>query len=96
MEMMRRVITNVAAPEGTRVPIGHIIKLRQYPDATFRDVTTPNAAHLLHGHAGGLCGRARAARQYKIVPLSAYGHAYTPPPGKVDPSIDMKTQSAIK
>jgi hypothetical protein len=27
----------------------------------------------------------------KLVPLSAYGKAYTPPPGKVDPSIDMKT-----
>jgi hypothetical protein len=25
------------------------------------------------------------------VPLSAYGKAYTPPDGKVDPSIDMKT-----
>jgi hypothetical protein len=28
--------------------------------------------------------------QYKLVPLSSYGKAYTPPPGKVDPSIDMK------
>ena len=27
----------------------------------------------------------------KLVPLSAYGKPYTPPPGKVDPSIDMKT-----
>ena len=27
----------------------------------------------------------------KLVPLSAYGKAYTPPAGKVDPSIDMKT-----
>jgi len=26
-----------------------------------------------------------------IVPLSSYGKAYTAPPGKVDPSIDMKT-----
>jgi hypothetical protein len=26
-----------------------------------------------------------------IVPLSAYGKPYTPPPGEVDPSIDMKT-----
>ncbi len=26
-----------------------------------------------------------------LVPLSAYGKKYTPPPGKVDPSIDMKT-----
>jgi hypothetical protein len=29
--------------------------------------------------------------QYKLVPLSAYGKPYTPPPGKVDPAIDMKT-----
>jgi hypothetical protein len=28
--------------------------------------------------------------QYKLVPLSAYGKTYTPLPGKVDPSIDMK------
>jgi len=27
----------------------------------------------------------------KLVPLSAFGKAYTSPPGKVDPSIDMKT-----
>jgi hypothetical protein len=27
----------------------------------------------------------------KLVPLSSYGKLYTPPPGKVDPSIDMKT-----
>jgi hypothetical protein len=26
-----------------------------------------------------------------LVPLSAYGKPYTPPPGKVDPAIDMKT-----
>ena len=26
-----------------------------------------------------------------VVPLSAYGKAYTPPPGEVDPAIDMKT-----
>ena len=29
--------------------------------------------------------------QYKLVPLSAYGKPYSPPPGKVDPNIDMKT-----
>jgi hypothetical protein len=43
MEMTRRVITNVAAPEGSRGPMGTMIKLRQYPDASFRDVTAPNA-----------------------------------------------------
>lgn len=29
--------------------------------------------------------------EIKLVPLSSYGKAYTPPPGKVDPSFDMKT-----
>jgi uncharacterized protein (TIGR03000 family) len=29
--------------------------------------------------------------QLGLVPLSAYDKPYTPPPGKVDPSIDMKT-----
>jgi hypothetical protein len=43
MEMTRRVITNVVEPVGTRGPMGTIIKLRQYPDASFRDVTAPNA-----------------------------------------------------
>lgn len=43
MEMTRRVITNVAQVEGTRGPMGHLIKLREYPDASFRDVTAPNA-----------------------------------------------------
>jgi hypothetical protein len=43
MEMTRRVMTNVAEPAGSRGPMGQIIKLRQYPDAEFRDVTAPNA-----------------------------------------------------
>src|SRR5262249_47835002 len=43
MEMTRRVVTNVPRVEGTRGPMGQIIKLRQYPDPSFRDVTAPNA-----------------------------------------------------
>jgi hypothetical protein len=43
MEMTRRVITNVASVEGTRGPMGQIIKLREYPNSSFRDVTAPNA-----------------------------------------------------
>lgn len=43
MEMTRRVITNVAEPKGTRAPMGDLIRLREYPDAKFRDVTAPNA-----------------------------------------------------
>ena len=29
-----------------------------------------------------------------VVPLSSYGKPYTPPPGRVDPTIDMKTSGA--
>jgi hypothetical protein len=43
MEYTRRIISNVAKPEGTRAPMGTLIKLRQYPNAAFRDVTAPNA-----------------------------------------------------
>jgi hypothetical protein len=43
MEMTRRVVTNVAAPVGTKGPMGQMIKLREYPNASFRDVTAPNA-----------------------------------------------------
>ena len=175
MEMPRRIITNVAEPIGTRGPMGHIIKLRQYPDASFRDVTAPNADTLyttaffdvgkepwvlsipdmkgryflmpmLDGwttvfQAPGKRTTGTGAQTYaitgpgwsgtlpdgvkqyksqtnivwllgriyctgtpedyaavhklqdecKLVPLSAYGKPYTPPAGKVDPSIDMKT-----
>lgn len=43
MEMTRRVMTNVEKPEGTRAPMGHFVRLREYPSAAFRDVTAPNA-----------------------------------------------------
>jgi hypothetical protein len=175
MEMTRRIVTNVTAPEGTRGPMGTIIKLRQYPDASFRDITAPNAdtlyttaffdvgdepwvldqpdmgdryflLPLLSGWTdvfqvpgsrttGGAAktflitgpgwsgtvpdgmielksptamvwwlGRiyctgtpedyaAVHALQdaFKLQPLSTWGSPYTPPAGKVDPSIDMKT-----
>lgn len=175
MEMTRRVVTNVAEAKGTRAPMGHIIKLRQYPDATFRDVTAPNADTLYTtaffdvgkepyvlsvpdmkdryfllpmldgwttvfavpgkrttgtgpqtyaitgpGWSGTLpegvtqyksptsivwlLGRIYCTGTpedyaevhalqdaFKLVPLSAYGKEYKAPPGKVNPSIDMKT-----
>ena len=175
MEMTRRVITNVAKPEGTKGPMGQIIKLREYPNAAFRDVTAPNADTLyttaffdvgkepwivgipaldgryalfpmLDGWTNvfqvpgkrttgtdaqtyaitgpnwsgklpdgvkeyksptnivWLLGRIYCTGtpedykavhdlqdQMKLYPLSAYGKDYTPPPGVVDPSIDMKT-----
>jgi len=43
MEYTRRVMTNVANPEGTKAPMGQLGRLREYPDASFRDVTAPNA-----------------------------------------------------
>ena len=175
MEMTRRVLTNVAAPEGTKAPMGQLIKLRQYPDASFRDVTAPNADTLYTtafldvgkepwvfstpdmqgryflmpmldgwttvfqvpgkrttgtgaqayaitgpGWKGSLPAGVKEYKsptnivwllgriyctgtpedyaavhklqdECKLVPLSAYGKPYTPPAGKVDPSIDMKT-----
>ncbi|TCS04574.1 MULTISPECIES: DUF1254 domain-containing protein [unclassified Rhizobium] len=175
MEMTRRVMTNVPEVKGTRGPMGHIIKLREYPDASFKDVTAPNADTLYTtsffdvgkepyvlsvpdmkdryfllpmldgwtnvfqvpgkrttgtgaqtyaitapGWSGTLpegitkyesptnlvwlLGRIyctgtpedyaevhKLQDEFKLVPLSAYGKDYTPPPGKADPSIDMKT-----
>jgi hypothetical protein len=43
MEMTRRVMTNVAKPDGTRAPMGQFMKAREYPNSSFRDVTAPNA-----------------------------------------------------
>jgi len=175
MEMTRRVFTNVPKLEGTRGPMGQIIRLREYPNASFRDVTAPNADTLYTtaffdvgeepwvlslpdmkdryalfpmldgwtnvfqvpgkrttgtgaqtyaitgpGWSGTLppgvkpyksptrlvwlLGRIYCTGtpedyaavhalqdQVKLVPLSAYGKDYTPPPNKVDPAIDMKT-----
>ena len=175
MEMTRRVITNVMAPIGTRAPMGQIIKLRHYPNASFRDVTAPNADTLYTtaffdvgkepwvlsipdmkgryalfpmlngwttvfqvpgkrttgtgaqtyaitgpGWKGSLPAGVKEYKsstnivwllgriyctgtpedyaevhklqdQFKLVPLSFYGKPYTPSPGTVDPSIDMKT-----
>lgn len=43
MEMTRRVMTNVAAPEGAHAPMGQFLLMRKYPDSSFKDVTAPNA-----------------------------------------------------
>lgn len=43
MEYTRRVMTNVAKPEGTHAPMGQFLRMREYPNAKFRDVTAPNA-----------------------------------------------------
>lgn len=175
MEMTRRIITNVAEPGGVRGPMGHIIKARSYPDASFRDVTAPNADTLYTnaffdvgsepwvlsipdmkgryslmpmldgwttvfqvpgkrttgtgaqtyaisgpGWKGTLPAGVKEYKsptsivwllgriyctgtpedyaavhklqdEFKLVPLSAYGKPYTPPSGKVDPTLDMVT-----
>jgi hypothetical protein len=43
LEMTRRVMTNVAAPEGAHAPMGQFLLMRKYPNAAFKDVTAPNA-----------------------------------------------------
>ena len=43
MEITRRVMTNVATPEASRAPMGQFVRMRSYPDSSFRDVTAPNA-----------------------------------------------------
>jgi hypothetical protein len=43
MEMTRRVMTNVPSPAGSRAPMGQLVRMRHYPDASFRDVTAPDA-----------------------------------------------------
>lgn len=175
VEMTRRVMTNVDKPEAPRAPMGQLMRMREYPNAQFRDVTAPNAdtlytngfidvkdepwvlslpdAHdryylfpMLDGYTNvfevpgkrttgtgpqtyaitgpGWKGTLPAGvKEYKsptstvwllgriycdgtpedyaavhklqdeisLVPLSSYGKPYTPPAGKVDPSIDMKT-----
>jgi uncharacterized protein (TIGR03000 family) len=174
MEMTRRVMTNTAAPDG-RAPMGQFHYSRKYPDASFRDVTAPNADTLYSSaflnvesepyilslpeqkdryylmpmlsawtdvfavpgtrmtgtgaqkyaitgpkwkgtlpegvtqlrsptslvwilgrtYCTGTPEDYKAVHElqdkYVLVPLSAYGKPYTPPAGKVDPKIDMKT-----
>jgi uncharacterized protein (TIGR03000 family) len=175
MEMTRRVMTNVAKPDGKHAPVGQFANMRSYPNSSFRDVTAPNADTLYSAAwldlakepyilslpneerrfylmpmldawtnvftvpgtrttgteaqtyaitgpfwKGGLPEGVKELRsptnmvwilgrtyctgtpddykavhdlqdKYSLVPLSAYGKPYTPPEGKVDPSIDMKT-----
>src|SRR5580700_308275 len=43
MEMTRRVMTNSAAPKDNHAPMGQFHNAKTYPDASFKDVTAPNA-----------------------------------------------------
>ena len=175
MEFTRRVMTNTVNPQGTHAPMGRFMLMRTYPDASFRDVTAPNADTLystawldlskepyvlslpdmgdryflmpmLDGWTnvfavpgarttGGkaqsyaitgpnwkgtlpnglkelksptdmvwILGRTYCTGtpadyaachaimdKYQLVPLSAHGGSYTPPEGRLDPEVDMKT-----
>jgi hypothetical protein len=175
MEMTRRVMTNVAAPDGKLAPMGQFAKLRTYPTPADKEVTAPNADTLYTlawldvskepwvlgipdaksryylmpmldgwttvfqapgtrttgtkaqkyaivgpGWTGTLPAGLTEYRsptgmvwilgriyctgtpedyeavhalqdQFSLVPLSAYGTSYTPPAGRVDPGVDMKT-----
>ncbi len=175
LEMTRRRLTNVTKADETRAPMGQIVKMRSYPDASYRDITGPNADTLyttaffdvgdepwvlsapdmkgryfmlpfLDGWTSvfavpgsrttgtqaqtflitgpGWSGTVPAGMtqlesktslvwligriyctgtpedyaevhalqdQFKLQPLSSWGKDYTPPPGEVDPSVDMKT-----
>lgn len=43
MEMTRRVMTNTVTPENNHAPMGQFYHKKTYPNASFRDVTAPNA-----------------------------------------------------
>lgn len=43
MDMTRAVMTNTDVPKGSKAPMGQFANLRTYPDASFKDVTAPNA-----------------------------------------------------
>ncbi|TDZ43616.1 DUF1254 domain-containing protein [Mycobacteroides franklinii] len=175
MEMTRRVMTNVENAEPPRAPMGQLMRMREYPNAAFRDVTAPNADTLYTNGFVDVSGEPwvlslpeaddryylfpmldgftnvfevpgkrttgtgsqtyaitgpgwkgtlpQGIKEYKsptamvwlvgriyctgtpedyaavhklqdaisLVPLSSYGKPYSPPVGKVDPGVDMKT-----
>lgn len=43
MDTTRLVMTNTATVKDMKAPMGQFVNLRTYPDASFRDVTAPNA-----------------------------------------------------
>jgi DNA sulfur modification protein DndE len=43
MDMTKDVMTNVKTANAMKAPIGQFVNVRSYPDATFHDVTAPNA-----------------------------------------------------
>ena len=43
MDMTRRQMTNVAAPDGGHAPMGQLVRMRTYPPPEYHAVTAPNA-----------------------------------------------------
>lgn len=43
MDMTRRIMTNVLKPQDAKAPMGQFANARSYPDASFKEVTAPNA-----------------------------------------------------
>ena len=43
MEMTRRVMTNAATSDDKHTPMGQFHLMKRYPDASFKEVTAPNA-----------------------------------------------------
>ena len=70
VEMTRRVATNVAKLEGTRGPMGQLIKFREYPNASFKDVTAPNADTLYTSAPNGLVHSHGASKNTNPRPIS--------------------------
>jgi hypothetical protein len=49
MDLTRRVMTNVRFPEGMNAPLGQFARIRTFPTASARDVTTPGTDTLYTG-----------------------------------------------
>jgi hypothetical protein len=43
VDMTRKQITNVSVPDERHAPMGQLVRMRTYPDASFKSVTAPNA-----------------------------------------------------
>ena len=43
MDMTRRQMTNVAAPDAGHAPMGQLVRMRTYPAVDYHAVTAPNA-----------------------------------------------------
>ena len=52
MEMTRRVMTNVAKPEGTHGPMGQFVKMRDVSDGGLQGCHGPQRRHALHRGLG--------------------------------------------